>query len=123
MRENSTGKDEIIEFTKKLVENLTELDNIVESSLENIDEYGDDLSEIIGPVKSFVKVINLAKKIRLKSFIKSYAKKINNEIYLDEKEIEKLIKYMESKNNLEFIADIIDSAVNSKCSLASSILV
>lgn len=112
----------LIQFTKTAIENVDKIDDIIDKSLENLKDYTETAWDIITPVKSFISVFNLAKKIRVKSFIKNYAQKVNEELILDERTIERLEKYMSNPKNTEFVAEIIDSAINSKSSLCSAIL-
>ena len=114
--------NEIIEFTKVVADKTSNIDDLVDLSLEPIKDYTDTISDVITPIKSLISIINLRRKITLKAFLKSYSKKLNENYKIDTKEIEKLTRYFEKEKNLQFISEIIDNALYSKSVKCSSIL-
>ncbi len=112
----------IVEVTKFVVSNVEKLDDVVDDALSSITDYTDTVGDLLAPIKSLLKIYSLAKKIKFKSFLKSYASNINESMDICENDFDKLRKYVSDQRNLEFIADIIDNAINSKSTLCSAIL-
>jgi hypothetical protein len=115
-------KDEIIEFSKQSLSRINEIDEIVDSFTENIIDLTDTASDLVKPIKAFKDVYEVAKKIRFKRFLKSYAKNLDNNFKSCEELSDKLKKYLSNKKNLNYIYDTIDSALNSKSIICSGIL-
>lgn len=115
-------KDEIIEFSKQSLSRIKELDNIIDSFTENIKDLTDTASDLVKPIKAFKDVYEVAKKIRFKSFLKSYAKNLENNYKSGEELADKLKKYLSNEKNLNYIYDTIDSALNTKSIICSGIL-
>lgn len=114
--------NEIIELTKIVSDKTADFDDLIDSSLEPIKDYTDTISDIVTPIKSLISIVNLRRKITLKAFLKSYSKKLNENYEFNTDEIQKLTKYFEKEKNLQFISEIIDSALYSKSVKCSSIL-
>lgn len=115
-------KDEIIEFSKQSLSRIKEIDDIVDSFTENINDLTDTASDLVKPIKAFKDVYEVAKKIRFKRFLKSYAENLENNYKSCEELSDKLKKYLSNEKNLNYIYDTIDSALNSKSIICSGIL-
>lgn len=115
-------KDEIIEFSKQSLLRINELDDIIDSFSENIKDLSDTASDLVKPVKALKDVYEVTRKIKFRSFLKSYAKNLAQN-YDSEKELsQKLKKYLGNEKNLHYIYDTIDSALTSKSIICSGIL-
>ena len=112
---------DIIDFTRKVIDHIEDLDNWVDGHLKEIKDYSDTASDIVGPIKSFVSVVRFIKTRKFKSFLNSYGRKIkNNKGVIDDKFAEKLKKHLEKKRNLNLIYESIDSAVQSNSIYSAS---
>jgi len=111
-------KNEIIEFSKQSLSRINEIDDII----DNIKDLTDTASDLVKPIKAFKNVYEVAKKIRFKRFLKSYAKNLENNYKSEEELADKLKKYLSNEKNLNYIYDTIDSALNSKSIICSGIL-
>ncbi len=115
-------KDEIIEFTEAVIDKLNDLDDIIDKSLEPIKDYTDTFGDLIAPIKTFTNIFSLSKKMAFKSFIKNYSKCLTTDYVLDEKEKLKLESYFKKRENVHWVSDIIDSAIQAKSLKSSAIL-
>ena len=113
---------EIIEFTREILKNGAELDNIIDSALEPIKDYTDTLGDIITPFKSLISIYNLKKRMTFKSFVINYSKQINSQYEIDKNETNKLLSFFENKKNVIYISDIIDNAINAKSLKSTALL-
>ena len=116
----NSGK-EIIQFTKGLLENASKIDDIIDNALEPIKDYTDTIGDLVLPIKALVAISNLRKKLTLKSFIKNYANKLSS-YEITKEETTKLEKFFKEKKNIQFVAEIIDNAINAKSLKSSAIL-
>lgn len=116
-----TGK-EIVEFTKQILNNVANIDDIIDRATEPIKDYTDTIGDIIAPVKSLIAIYNLKRRLTLKAFISNYANQLFSNYEINEEETLKLQNYFKNKKNIAYISDIIDSAVNSKSLKATGIL-
>lgn len=115
-------KDEIIEFTEVVLAKFSDLDDIIDKSLEPIKDYTDTFGDLIAPVKTFMNIFSLSKKMAFKSFIKSYSKCLTTDYVLDEKEKLKLESYFKKKENVHWVSEIIDNAIQAKSLKSSAVL-
>jgi hypothetical protein len=115
------GKEELIEWTKEIID-YNDYDQLLEKVVGEIDEHSETLGDIVTPVKSTLKILTLAKKIKFKKFLQVYSRTVNSSINLSEEKVSRLNKYLSKEKNFEFVAEIIDSAIFSKSSLSSSIM-
>jgi len=116
-----TGK-EIIEFTKQMLANVANIDDVIDKAIEPIKDYTDTIGDIITPIKSLIAISNLKKRITLKSFVINYANQLYSDYKINEEETLKLQNYFKDKKNITYISDIIDNAINSKSLRATAIL-
>lgn len=115
-------KDEIVEFSKQSLSRINEIDDIIDLFTEDIKDLTDTASDLVTPFKAFKAVCDVAKKIRFRRFIKSYAKNLQNDCTSSEELSEKFKNYLSNEKNLNYIYDTIDSALNSKSVICSGIL-
>lgn len=116
-------KNRMVDFTKD-----NEVINFMTDTLTNgYDKYIDfadiidELGKLSEPVKIVLKVVDYAKQTKFKAFIINVYKEYNSG-NTEQGHIEKLQQYLKNKNNLNFVIESIDSAVNSKNILCSSLL-
>lgn len=111
---------EIVRFTKYLnqVENF---DDALDKFFEPFKDYTDTLSDIVMPVKSFITLATLAKKLKFKSFLKKYGEAIQKEEVSEDYFI-LLESYLQKRENFELVAEIIDSSIESKSTKCSALL-
>ena len=113
---------EIIEFTKGLISNTAKIDDIIDKAIEPIKDYTDTLGDIIGPVKAFISIINLKRKATFKAFIMNYSEQLENGYIMDEEETGRLENFFQNKHNLQYVVEVIDSAVNAKSFKGAALL-
>lgn len=116
------SKEFIVEVYLEIANNISKIDDILDKVFDPINDYMDTLGDLATPIKTMHKVVNYGKRLKVKNFAKEYAKKINNGQQLNYEQVEKLEKYMSKESNREFMAQIIDSAINSKSNKCSAIL-
>lgn len=109
----------LINLTQGLLSNLDKIDNYVDELLEGYKDYADTVSDIVTPAKTLNNLLTLGRKIKLKGFLKNYARQINEHRDVDEG---KLRAYFTQQRNVETIADIIDCALNGRSVICSSLL-
>ena len=114
-------KKEIIEFSRQ-VWNKDELENIIDSYVEEIKDLSDTAIDIAKPIKAFISIYQLGQKIKFRRFLKSYAKEIDKSFKSESELTNKLTEYLKSERNLNFIYNTIDSALNANSTLCSGIL-
>ncbi len=115
-------KDEIIEFTQQSLSRINELDDIIDSFTENIKDLTDTASDLVKPIKAFKSVYETARKIKFRSFLKAYAKNLQQNYASEEELTDKLKKYLSNEKHLNYIYETIDSALTSKSIICSGIL-
>lgn len=117
-------KNELIEFSKFVSENVNRIDDVVDSYTENIKDITDTAGDLLKPIKAFVSVYNMARKIKFKRFLKAYSKGLNKNYPESDKKTlsSKLKTYLDDERNLNYIYDTIDGALNSKSVNCSGIL-
>ena len=117
----------IIEFSKNVF-NLNEkedIDKIIDSSFsEEIKDLTNTAGDIIKPIRAIISVYNFARRRKFKAFLKSYAENLKKEFSSSGniERSEELKRYLENENNLNFIYEAIDNAINSKSIYCSSLL-
>ncbi len=108
-----------------IVEILSQPIEVIENMIDKIPLYGEIL-ELSGEVMPIIKIINFGftefKKAKFKGFLKEYINRINAEMIIDDKIIEKFKKYISNEKNYEYISKIVDYAVNSEAVMCSQIL-
>ncbi|MDY3326915.1 hypothetical protein PG299_03675 [Riemerella anatipestifer] len=114
--------EKLIEFTKVVLNRVSELDNIIDEAIEPIKDYTETIEDIAVPIKSFFAIYNFKKKLAFKSFVINYSKQINDGYEIDEKETKKLISFFSNKRNVTYISEIIDNAINAKSLKSTALL-
>lgn len=117
-------RDEIIEFSTSVIQNVEDIDALIDSYYDDIKDITETAGDIVKPVKAIFSIYKLARKRKFKAFLKSYADTLNDK-YDSAKKIQqskRLRDYLKSENNLNFIYESIDNAVNSKSIYCSSLL-
>lgn len=115
-------RNEIVEFSRQILEKVNELDNIIDSYTDDIKDLTDTASDLLKPIKAFKSIYDTARKIKFKRFLKSYAKGFENSFNSTDDLTTKLTEYLKLEKNLNFVYDTIDSALNSKSVKCSGIL-
>jgi len=115
-------KNVIIDFTSTAINNISNLDDIIDKALEPIKDFTDTFGDLIAPIKTTLSIISLSKKLRFKSFLKSYSKCITTNYHLDDDEILRLQKYFSNPDNVHWVADVIDNAILSRSLKSASLL-
>lgn len=115
------SKIEIVKYTKKLLQNVNDIDDIVDSYFEPFKDLTDTAEDIFTPIKVVHSLYTFNKKRKFKSFLKSYAQSLNSSKF-DSLDTNRLLKYLEKEKNFNFIYEIIDGAINSKSKFCSSLL-
>lgn len=110
----------LVEFTRYL-NKVKDFDDELDKILEPIKDYSDTLGDIVAPVKSFFSIFTLAKKLKFKSFLKQYSKAIQNS-NISEDYFKLMESYLRNRKNFEFIAEVIDSSIESKSTKCSALL-
>lgn len=114
-----------MEKKKELIEILTYTNlEKVKEIFETIDlnKYYELAEDTMPVVKAIFSVYGMGRKWKFESFLKKYSVTINKGENLDEQSIIKIQKYMENDRNLEFMVEIIDSAINAKSTKCASLL-
>lgn len=109
----------LLDMTKCLICNIDKIHEYIDEVLCDYKDYTDPVSEIIAPAKTFFAIYTFAKRKKFKTFLVKYAKQLEFNGILD---AEKLQNYFLNQKNVDFIAEIIDSAINSRSVISSSLL-
>ena len=113
---------DLIEISKNVLTNISNIDNIVDSYFEPIKDYTDTVSDIFTPIKVVHTLYTFNKKRKFKSFLKYYAVSIDNGgINISDNSI-KMFNYLENSKNFNFIQETIESSIDSKSIYGSMIL-
>lgn len=112
---------DIIELTKAAVSHLAELDDAIDKALAPVKDYTDTFSDVVGPIRALVGFYTLARRRKFKAFLKSYAERVHQQIKPDEL-VPKLQGYLQNPQNVELIAETVDSAISAQVARCSSIL-
>ncbi|WP_239614695.1 hypothetical protein [Cohnella mopanensis] len=111
----------IVDLTQYVGRHLSSIDDEIDRILEGYKDYTDTLVDIAGPIKALVKIYSLSKRIKFKKFIKGFSEAVQletvNEVYIN-----RLERYLSRQENLEHIAEIVDSSIETKSSKCSSVL-
>lgn len=113
---------DLINVSKRIVENVENLDDIIDSYFEPIKDLTDTASDIFAPVKAIHSLYTFNKKIKFKKFLKAYAKSLNENGFSSFDDVEKLKKYLKDEKNFNFLSDTIENAINSKSVFGSVLL-
>ncbi|WP_339701021.1 hypothetical protein [uncultured Marixanthomonas sp.] len=113
---------DLVEISKDVLKHISEIDNIVDNYFEPIKDITDTAQDIFTPIKIVHSLYTFNKKRKFKSFLKSYAKSLDEGgINTPEKTIH-MYSYLENERNFNFVNDTIDSSLNSKSIYCSMIL-
>jgi hypothetical protein len=112
---------DIIAITRFVASEVERIDDVVDNALAPIKDYTDTLGDIVGPIRALAGFHNLARRIRLKGFLKNYAESVRRGNSPDEL-VPKLEKYLSKLKNIELIAQTIEQAVAAKSVRCSCIL-
>lgn len=106
---------------KGFVSTLIDLVENTQDTYSLVSGFCSDVGDSIGPIKAFKSFIDFSLEQRLKIFLQSFYCKYRVDI-LDDKSKEQLREYIKKPKNLNFIADTINSAINSRSINCSAIL-
>lgn len=112
---------DIIQLTQAAVSKMSDIEDIIDSTLSPITDYTDTVSELVTPVRALVGFYSLAKRRKFKAFLKTYAERVHSNINPDHLVI-RLERYLRNTKNLELISEIVDSAIDAHSVECSSIL-
>lgn len=110
-----------IKLITDLVKHASWLDDKIDDVIEPYKDYTETIQDIVMPLKILMPAISLAKGIKFKRFLRKFAEKVN-EGTVGEEFLGRLNSYLQREANLEHIADIISSSVETKSSICSAIL-
>jgi hypothetical protein len=116
----NNAKD-IIAITKYVASEAAHLDDVVDNTLAPIKDYTDTLGDVVAPIRALSSFYNLARRMKLKGFLRKYAERIRTDCTVGEL-VPKLEKYLAKLKNVELIAQTIDQAVAAKSVRCSCIL-
>lgn len=105
---------DLISISKRIVENIENLDDIIDSYFEPVKDLTDTFSDIFTPIKAIHSLYTFNKKRKFKSFLKAYAKSLHDNGFIEFHDIEKLKDFLKHEKNFNFLSDTIDNAINSK---------
>lgn len=111
----------LIEISKKLFENIKEIDSVLDNYFDPIKDLTDTAGDIFSPIKAVHSLYVLNKKRKFKNFLMSYAKSLDDGNSLDTKKIARLKDFLKDEKNFNFINETIENAINAK-SIYGSIL-
>ena len=115
-------KKDLVEISKNLLQNISELDDIIDTYFDPITDLTDTAKDIFTPIKIVHSLYSYNKKRKFKSFLKLYARSLEEGgIDTPEKTI-RLYSYLEKRKNFNFINDTIESSINAKSIYGSMIL-
>ena len=106
---------------QELLKNIEITDDLIDNLLEPIKDYTDTLGDLSSPIKGLLSIYNLRKKILFKSFIKGYSQKIVSD-KINEKDKSKMKDFLSKPENLIYVSEIMENAMNSISIKSSSIL-
>lgn len=112
---------DLINVSKRIVENIQNLDDIIDSYFEPIKDLTDTASDVFTPIKAIHSLYTFNKKRKFKKFLKAYAKGLDENGFVDFNDVEKLRDFLKNEKNFNFLSDAIENAINSK-SIYGSIL-
>ncbi|MEG9329227.1 hypothetical protein V6B16_14905 [Salinimicrobium catena] len=115
-------KKDLVEISKDLLKNVSELDDIIDSYFDPITDITDTAKDIFTPIKIVHSLYTYNKKRKFKSFLKSYAKSLEEGGIDTPEKTRRLYSYLEKRKNFNFINDTIESAINSKSIYGSMLL-
>ena len=111
----------IIDISRKIIDNIGNLDDLIDSYFELIKDITDTAGDIFSPIKAINSLYTFNKKRKFKKFLKSYALSLNPTSF-DLKNTERLKQYLRDEKNFNFLNSIIENAINSKSVFGSVIL-
>jgi hypothetical protein len=121
MRELFKPMSNIIDLSKKIVENIENLDDLIDSYFDPVKDIAETALDIFSPIKAIHSLYTFNKKRKFKKFLKSYALGLNPETF-NLKNTERLKLYLRNEKNFNFLNTIIENAINSKSIYGSVLL-
>jgi hypothetical protein len=112
----------LINISKKLIDNIDNIDDLIDSYFEPIKDYTDTAQDIFTPIKAIHSLYTFNKKRKFKNFLKAYAVSLNEYNLNNFDNTEKLKRYLKIERNFNFLNDIIENAINAKSVFGSMIL-
>jgi hypothetical protein len=105
---------DLINISKRIIDDIEKLDDIVDGYFEPIKDLTDTTSDIFTPVKMINSLYTFHKKRKFKKFLKAYAKSLNENGFSNFSDTDRLKKYLKNERNFNFLNDTIENAINSK---------
>ncbi len=115
-------ENNLIDISKELRLNIEKIDDIVDDYFAPIKDYTDTISDVFTPIKAIQSLYTINKKRRFKKFLKAYAQGLNSENFKDVISIDRLKVYLKNEKNLNFLTEVIESAINAKSMYGSILL-
>lgn len=115
-------KEEIIQLSKVLFEKINHVDDSIDDYIEDVKDLTDTASDLLKPIQTFKKLYGTVRMVKFRRFLKSYSSQLENSFDSPDDLTAKMANYLNSEKNLNFVYDTIDSALNTKSVICSSIL-
>lgn len=111
----------IIEINKKIIDNIENLDDLIDSYFEPFKDLTETATDIFSPIKAIHSLYTFNKKRKFKKFLKSYTLNLNQDTF-NLKNTERLKQYLSNEKNFNFLNNTIENALNSKSVYGSILL-
>lgn len=112
----------LIDVSKKIIDNIEKIDDLVDSYFDPIKDYTDTAKDIFTPIKAIHSLYTLNKKRKFKNFLKAYAESLNDYNLNNLENTERLKEYLKVERNFNFLNDLIVNAINAKSVYGSMLL-
>lgn len=115
-------ENSLLDSSKKLIDNIENLDDLVDGYFAPIKDYTDTAKDIFSPIKAIHSLYTFNKKRKFKNFLKTYAESFSSNNLNSFENTEKLKNYLKVERNFNFLSDTIENAINAKSIYGSMIL-
>lgn len=113
---------DLINISKRIVDNIEKLDDIIDSYFDPIKDLTDTASDVFLPIKAVNALYTFNKKRRFSKFLKYYAKSLKENGFINFEDVEKLKSFLKNEKNFNFLSNTIENAIDSKSIYGSIIL-
>lgn len=114
--------NDLINLSKNLIAHIANIDDLIDSYFDPINDYTDTVKDIFTPIKAIHSLYTLNKKRKFKNFLKAYAESLNDYNLNILENTERLKDYLKVERNFNFLNDLIENAINAKSVYGSMIL-
>lgn len=115
-------KNELVEISKYIIDNINNIDDRVDNYFEPIKDLTDTAGDLFTPIKIFNSLYTFNKKRKFKNFIKYYAKSLSEHGITNLNDSEILKTYLSDEKNFNFVHETIQNAIDSKSIYGSMLL-